>query len=233
VDLKELAASWKAILVAYLAVTLGRALIIAAVTAIMRRTRERIPWSWAAVLTWGGLKGGLSMVLVLGLPVDFPHRSLLITMTFGVVVLSILVQGVTMSPLLRRLGVVGMKADRREYEVHLGDLRAANAALSEIDDMRREQSVHGDVLTELREEYKAKAERTEALIQGLHREKSLLRAEELYRARRQLLLAEKDQIIKSFHEGIIGADAYDELLVRVDADLQRLEEHGEVPSQEL
>ena len=232
VDLSELVASWKAIFVAYLAVTVGRALVIAAVTALMSRSRERIPWSWAAVLTWGGLKGGLSMVLVLGLPIDFAHRSLLITMTFGVVVLSILVQGLTMSPLMRRLGVVGMKEDRRDYEIHMGDLRAANAALSELDDMRREQSVHSDVLAELRDEYRGKADRSENAIQGLHREQVQLRAEEMYRARRQLLLTEKDQIMRAFREGIIGADAYDELLVRADAALQLLEEHDEAPGQD-
>jgi monovalent cation:H+ antiporter, CPA1 family len=45
------------------------------------------------------------MVLALSLPFDFPNRQLLITLTFGVVVLSILVQGLTMQPLLRRVGL--------------------------------------------------------------------------------------------------------------------------------
>jgi CPA1 family monovalent cation:H+ antiporter len=45
------------------------------------------------------------MVLALALPFDFPNRDLLITLTFGVVVLSILVQGLTMQRLLRRVGL--------------------------------------------------------------------------------------------------------------------------------
>jgi CPA1 family monovalent cation:H+ antiporter len=47
------------------------------------------------------------MVLVLAIPVDFPQRQLLVTMTFGVVLLSILIQGITAGPLLRALGLVG------------------------------------------------------------------------------------------------------------------------------
>ena len=57
------------------------------------------------MLSWGGLRGALPMVLVLSLP-GFPHRELLVSMTFGVVMLSILVHGLTMSPLLRWLGIV-------------------------------------------------------------------------------------------------------------------------------
>jgi CPA1 family monovalent cation:H+ antiporter len=45
------------------------------------------------------------MVLALSLPYDFPNRALLITLTFGVVVLSILVQGLSMQSLLRRVGL--------------------------------------------------------------------------------------------------------------------------------
>jgi NhaP-type Na+/H+ or K+/H+ antiporter len=59
--------------VAYLVVTAGRGLIIFGASALLRRTRERIPWAWSVILTWGGLRGGLPMVLVLSLPKDFSH----------------------------------------------------------------------------------------------------------------------------------------------------------------
>ena len=104
VNFQALLASWQAILVAYLVVTGGRALIIFGASSLLRRTRERIPWAWSVILTWGGLRGGLPMVLVLSLPRDFPHRELLVSMTFGVVILSILVHGLTMSPLLQMAG---------------------------------------------------------------------------------------------------------------------------------
>ena len=68
VRMSGLLQSWKPILVAYLAVTIGRAALIYVATWLLRRTRETLPWSWAAVLTWGGLRGGLSMVLALALP---------------------------------------------------------------------------------------------------------------------------------------------------------------------
>jgi CPA1 family monovalent cation:H+ antiporter len=45
------------------------------------------------------------MVLALALPADFPQRELVVTTTYGVVFLSIVVQGLTAGPLLRRLGL--------------------------------------------------------------------------------------------------------------------------------
>jgi CPA1 family monovalent cation:H+ antiporter len=69
------------------------------------RGRAQLPWSWAAVLTWGGLRGALSMVLALSLPRDFAHRDMILHMTFGVVLLTLLVQGLTIRPLLARAGL--------------------------------------------------------------------------------------------------------------------------------
>ncbi|HEY4016827.1 MAG TPA: cation:proton antiporter [Polyangiaceae bacterium] len=107
VRLSALLGNWRPILLAFVAVTLGRAAVVFLASALLRRTREAIPWRWSLVLTWAGMRGALSMVLVLAIPVDFPQRQLLVTMTFGVVLLSILIQGITAGPLLRALGLVG------------------------------------------------------------------------------------------------------------------------------
>lgn len=97
--------AWKETSIAYLAVTVARIGIIVAVVALLSRTEERVPKNWSWPLSWGGLRGALSMVLALSLPADFPQRNVLIAMTFGVVVLSILLQGLTIAPMLRRLNI--------------------------------------------------------------------------------------------------------------------------------
>ena len=56
------------------------------------------------ILTWGGLRGGLAVALALSLPASMP-RELLVGMTYVVVVFSIIGQGLTIGPLVRRLGV--------------------------------------------------------------------------------------------------------------------------------
>jgi CPA1 family monovalent cation:H+ antiporter len=73
-----------------------------AVTAM--RLRGEPARGMLAILTWSGLRGGLSVAMVLSLP-PFPARDLLLTSTYCVVVFSVLVQGLTMRRLLRHYGV--------------------------------------------------------------------------------------------------------------------------------
>ncbi|OIK11570.1 sodium:proton antiporter [Bacillus sp. MUM 116] len=64
------------------------------------------PWSWKHIINWGGLKGSLSIALVLNLPYSFKERDELLVLTFFVVLFSLVVQGLTVKPLIKFLGVL-------------------------------------------------------------------------------------------------------------------------------
>jgi CPA1 family monovalent cation:H+ antiporter len=84
-------------------------------------------------------------------------------MTFGVVVLSIIVQGLSMAPVLRRLGVTGlMDAYQGQYELARGRLSSAVAALSALQGMRSERTMVGAVLEDLERDYQRKISEAEA-----------------------------------------------------------------------
>ena len=114
VPVSRLALEWRPILLAFVAVLGGRAFVVFLASGLLRWTREAVPWRWTLVLTWGGLRGALSMVLALALDPAFPQRDIIVTMTFGVVLLSIVVQGTTTEPLLRALGLTGAAAEAQE-----------------------------------------------------------------------------------------------------------------------
>lgn len=59
------------------------------------------------MLTWGGLRGGLSIAMALSIPNNLPHKDLLVTITYAVVLFSVIVQGLTMERLIRRLYPAG------------------------------------------------------------------------------------------------------------------------------
>lgn len=69
--------------------------------AFMKRKRTRY-WPMVSVLTWGGLRGGLAVALALSLP-EGPYRNLILTMTYNVVIFAVLVQGMTVKLLIRRM----------------------------------------------------------------------------------------------------------------------------------
>jgi CPA1 family monovalent cation:H+ antiporter len=231
VDFGKLLSSWQAILVAYIVVTAGRGVVIFGASSLLRVTKERIPWRWSVILTWGGLRGGLPMVLVLSLPIDFPHRDLLVSMTFGVVIISILVHGLTISPLLKWLGVVRGYKERALYEFMRGKLQSANAALGEIDRMQHVYFTKPEVLATLRRQYEREVEEDKTKLDELEIEKGPLHIEELQRAHRHLLLVEKSEIINAFHRGVVGREAYEKLLADIDARLLRVES-GQVEASE-
>lgn len=228
VNFHQLLASWQIILAAYLVVTITRALVIFIVSSLLRMTPERISWPWSMVLTWGGLRGGLPMVLVLSLPQGFPYRDLLITMTFGVVILSILVHGLTILPILRWLGITQGAQERAEYELLRGKLQSAHAALEEISKMSHMAFSNPMILEMLRHKYEQKIENDRSTLDELHLEKKELQIEELQLAQRHLLLVETNEIIDSFHRGLLSRAVYDKLIADIDAELLRLESGDEL-----
>jgi CPA1 family monovalent cation:H+ antiporter len=232
VHLDALFSSWKVILVAYLVVTAGRGLVIFAVSGLLRKTREKIPWPWSIVLTWGGLRGGLPMVLVLSLAKDFPHRDLLVTMTFGVVMISILVHGMTVSPLLRWLGIVKAREHREAYEFARGKLQAASAALEELEHMSYVHFSGDDVRPRLKQEYEKRIQEEQDQIGELELDRLAIVAQESHWARRHLLLTEKNHVIDSFRQGILSQEIYEKLLADIDARLLRLESGEEEQTSE-
>lgn len=91
-------------------VLVGRALSVYGLSPLINRVGGDLPRAWQHILFWGGLRGALCMALALGLPVGFAARDLVVSMTFGYVVFSTLVQGLTVPPLFERLGLGGHEA---------------------------------------------------------------------------------------------------------------------------
>jgi CPA1 family monovalent cation:H+ antiporter len=85
-------------------VTASRAVAVYPLCLLFARSSLRVPARDQHVLFWGGLRGALALALALGLPPEIPRHDELVTVAFGVVTFSIITQGLTIKPLLRRLG---------------------------------------------------------------------------------------------------------------------------------
>lgn len=111
-DLTHLGENFWYILIAIVVSIIARLLIIYGLTPLgnaLSKKAEPVSQPERAVMFWGGLKGAVPLALVLGLPQDFEHRVLLLDLTFGVVLFSLLVQGTTTGMLLRKLGLLEAK----------------------------------------------------------------------------------------------------------------------------
>jgi len=113
------------------------------------------PWRHVLFVGWAGLRGGDSLIVALTLPVSiavgspFPSRNLIIVMTFGVVLISILIQGLSLRPLARLLG---LRSDGlAEAEERIARHRVALAGLAALDgiDAASVPQVDGLVVSEI------------------------------------------------------------------------------------
>jgi CPA1 family monovalent cation:H+ antiporter len=95
----------EAVLIGIAAALVGRAVVAYGVGVILPQLGFRLSGAERHVIFWGGLRGAVALAAVLSLPADFPQRAQLLAMTYGVVLFTLLVQGLTMSQVARRLGL--------------------------------------------------------------------------------------------------------------------------------
>ena len=103
---EKLSAVWLPAIITIVFVTLGRAVAVYACCALFGHTKLRVSSNHQHVLFWGGLRGALALALALGLPNDMPMHDEIVSVAFAVVAFSVIVQGLTMTPLLRKLGEI-------------------------------------------------------------------------------------------------------------------------------
>jgi len=94
---------WLAIVIAIIASLAARFIAVYTIAVLISKSNKRISWAWAGLMSWGGLKGAIAIVLVLSLPVELEYWWTVQSMVFGVVLFSLLVQGVSFPFLLKRL----------------------------------------------------------------------------------------------------------------------------------
>ena len=102
--------------------------------------RDTAPsWSGAAVLSWAGMRGVVSLAAALSLPDGLPGRDLVLAATFAVILVTVLVQGSTLAPLIHRLGMdAGTIGNPRHLSGEAAFARMAQAQLDYVTTVSRQ-----------------------------------------------------------------------------------------------
>jgi CPA1 family monovalent cation:H+ antiporter len=214
---------WKGpILLAYLALLVGRTLAVAPCRWVARMVGEaQLPRSWMAVLVWSDFYGSLSMALALALPLSVPQRSGIITVTFGVVLLSLILQGVTLRYLIHYLKLAETPAHQYDFDSCHGRIVAARGVQAELKRLFAQGLISREVHDHLYSRYQVKASRTERQLKALYEEHHELEDREYESVEVQMLRLERSLVSNAVRERLITEEAGQSLLLEIDEALAR------------
>jgi CPA1 family monovalent cation:H+ antiporter len=196
-----------------------------------RRLRARDPapnWRPVMVVAWTGMRGVVSLAAAMALPLTladgspFPGRDLILFFTFSVILATLVVQGLTLPPLIRWLGVVDDGAHDREER--LARRKANEAALARLREL--ENTVDREALEHHRHEYEDRIRQLTVCDPGDAPHAKRMHTAEHQRVLAELLVIERRTIIQLRNEQIIN----DTVLRRIQRDLDLAEERLIKPS---
>ncbi|OGO25853.1 MAG: Na+/H+ antiporter, partial [Chloroflexi bacterium RBG_16_54_11] len=220
VNLTAMLASWQAILWAILAALVARFIVVYGLSLLVRRVAEPIPVRWQHILNWGGLRGAISLALVLSLPLSMgSERDTLRVMAFGVVLFSLLVQSTTMRPLIRWLKIIVRSDAQIEYEMQHARLTALRAADTRLDELHHEGLLSSHSWEKLKRSTSAQASSLAEKVRGILLADPVLEAEELDTGWRELLRAQRNTLLSLRQDGVISEETFEQLTADVDAQL--------------
>jgi len=216
INLQVLATDWQVIIWAILAVLVARAVGVYGLSWIGRG----MPRSYKHVLYWGGLRGAISLALALSLPASLGEaRGEIQTMSFGIVLFTLLVQGLTMKPLVNKMKLNQRNEAQDEYERRHARAVMARKAYERLTEMYQ----HGLLSTHvwktlslpLKQHSDALAKKvTEALLVD-----PAVETEELDTALRDLLQTQRNALTTLLRDGIITEETFSQLVGEVDSAL--------------
>jgi len=179
-----------------------------------------MPKSYKHVLYWGGLRGAISLALALSLPASLGEaRGEIQTMSFGIVLFTLLVQGLTMKPLVNKMKLNQRNEAQDEYERRHARAVMARKAYERLTEMYQHGLLSTHVWKTLSRPLKQHAEAlaktvTEALLVD-----PMVEAEELDTALRDLLHTQRNALTTLLRDGIITEETFSQLVGEVDSAL--------------
>jgi CPA1 family monovalent cation:H+ antiporter len=188
-------------------------LLIPAVLPSQTSPAERI------AIAWSGMRGGVSLAAALAIPVEgFPDRDLVLFVAYAVIVLTLILPGLTLAPLLRMLGLQESEADRRKD----AEARKAitEAALERLDELEGEAPDH--VVQRLRDRYGSRLERLEARLEGDRDEDGKTDVAHAGRLLAEMIEAERELLRRMRAERAFRPETLREIERELDLDESRL-----------
>jgi len=218
IDIVDLLNNLPSIGVAILAVLLARALGIYGLSIFSRD----ISTKWKHIMYWGGLRGAIALALVLTLSaedVSLTTVNQLRSMAFGVVLFTLLFQGVSMDWLVKRLKLIQRSVYQEEYERRHARFVAGRAAYDYLRRMNQQGIISEHTWQRLAPVIERQNETLVEAVKQVITSDPAVEAEELDTAHREALRAQRSALTGLLRDGVISEENFSQLVSEVDSAL--------------
>jgi CPA1 family monovalent cation:H+ antiporter len=200
------------------------------------RAREpSLPWQSPAIVSWAGMRGVVSLAAAFAIPLaagagPFPDRDLILFLTFTVIVATLVLQGLTLPSVGRRLRITGLPDDTSALQQATAEHTTARLALVRLDQIVARGVLPTDVEQRLRRDLEERARRAHAVLGPDADDEHLpelvdgavIAAASYTEARQELLRLERAEAIRMWNRGEIGDQAIAVLQRRFDLEEQQI-----------
>ena len=211
-------------LVAVAAVLGGRFIVVYLLGGAVRLFQHKVPSSYLLVMSWGGLRGAISLALALSLPAAIEDRPQLLAMTFAVVLFTILVQAISISGLLSRLGLTQRSQQPSEYQRFQGKLLAVRSAIRYLGRLHDNGALIPATYATVKAELVAREDKISGQIEGLLEQQPELRNQVISLARIEALRAERSALEELTRDGLLHEETLHELQAELDEAIHSVED---------
>jgi Na+/H+ antiporter len=188
------------------------------------RPREPFPaWQNVAIIAWSGMRGVVSLAAAFALPFvlkdgsPFPGRNYILFLTFSVILVTLVFQGLTLPIVIRKLRI---KADvSTDEEERTARLKANEAAIELLEKLRANGDFSADTVNRLRAEYDERVEQLQLCAENPDDCRGEVATPQYQRLQHEALRVERQTIIRLRNERVINDDA----LRRIQRDLDLAE----------
>jgi monovalent cation:H+ antiporter, CPA1 family len=195
------------VVITLIAMIVTRAIALYSLSALSNRfTESTIPLKEQTVLWWGGLRGSVSIALALSVPASLPDREKIIATVFGVVVFTLLAQGLTIKPLLERLNLLGNQPLQQQFSKAISRLAALRRVLQHLGQSENRPVIEPEFYRYQESLIKGEMVRLEEEIETLQDEHPDLRAFAAEQFRSELLAIEADTYAEFVRAGRLNRE---------------------------
>lgn len=191
-----------------------------------------LDWKNTLIISWCGMRGVVSLAAALAIPIlingeRFQYRNIIIFLTFSVIFVTLVLQGLTLPVLIRRLKLTSTGDDLLEEATIR--MKTSQAAIDRLKEFAKDSDLADDIIHQMQIKYEDKIQWASSVLSQSLAPELTSKRKHTKEIQLQLLEVEREKIIQLRNKGLISGQVARRILNDLDLEAARLHQIGDKP----